>query len=447
MLHHIHPCTSSAHRACRLLAPLSAPLLASLLGIISFLPAAHAQQKITVTSNLSPNNSSFNADSVSSAAIERFTALLRFSPHQAQQALSIHRGYAAAYRNQRTAMLADLAKVEQLSNNSGDHSVFAEKLPAIQSRFFAAAATLETNLFADLKSIASPAQADLWSQLEAMRRRDAGLRSNSLSGEGLDLISIVHNLNLPQDQSNPLTEILQQYEREMDSLLIAQSSNQPQTGFTLGTPIDIEQLNRAMSKGRESAANIRDLNKDTARKIETLLAEPFLTQLRDEVRLRSYPSVFRPARGLRDAIAALALSDLTPDQRETLEQALATYHKSLGEANNAWVNAIQAHEASQQRFSFNGQRGEPITLSISDEPSGLLTARKARRILDESLLTKVSSLLTLAQREKLPLPTDSQDADLLDANHPHQPAAAAAQPGQQQPTPKPTPGIMIRRPE
>ena len=103
--------------------------------------------------------------------------------------------------------------------------------------------------------------------------------------------------------------------------------------------------------------------------------------------------------------AALKLPDLDSGQRETLQSLKDSYARESAPLNDAWATAIEQDEQDPNNMSFGG---DSMSIKFSTGPGGddqdtpLAKARKARREFDTKTKERMNSVLTPAQREKLP---------------------------------------------
>lgn len=368
--------------------------------------SANAQAVVSMTRSLGgPGGSS----AVSKRAVEKYARVLAFSDEQKEQAMAIHSGYVAAVEARQKAFREALDEIRRTSEDSGDHTVFMERLPKVEKERTESTAKLEADFFTDLKSLAAGKQEEAWPRVERMRRRETGLAGGGLSGESMDVIELVDDLKLEGEAAKEVALVLESYELELDRLLVAKAAKADDGGgFEPGKPIDIEKLQEAMAKSREQGAKVRDLNRDTARKVQDLLPEGQRASFDSAVRKRTFPRVYKTPRVSRELEAALAMSDLSGPQKEQLQELRSSYERDLEPANSAWSKAIEENEKSGQGGAIGGGGGQ-ISLAFGDDPEPLKEARKARRELDEGASKKLRSILNEEQRSKLPKPAESEE--------------------------------------
>ncbi|MCX5689568.1 MAG: hypothetical protein NTV94_07245 [Planctomycetota bacterium] len=379
-----------------------------LLGAQAVTATANAQAVVSMTRSMGgPGGDS----AISKRAVDRYARVLSFSDEQKEQAMAIHSGYASAMEGRQKAFREALDEIRRTSEDSGDHTVFMERLPKIEKERAQASKKLEADFFTDLKALTAGKQEEAWPRVERMRRRETGMAGGGLSGEGMDVVELVDELKLDGEAAKAVALVLDGYELEMDRLLVAKAAKaDDDQGFEPGKPIDIEKLQEAMAKSREQGAKVRDLNRETARKVQDLLPEDRKQAFEVAVRKRTFPRVYKTPRVSREFDAALAMSDLSGSQKEQLNELRSSYERDLEPANTAWSRAIEENEKSGQGGALGGGGGGQISLAFGDDPEPLKDVRKARRELDEGASKKLRSILNDDQRSKLPKPTEADEA-------------------------------------
>jgi hypothetical protein len=364
------------------------------------LPAhSHAQVRFLATAGPGV----FGGDGpVTKRSVERYSELLGFTPEQKDSAFTVFDGYSSAYQDAQKLRRSAMDDIRRSSEDTGDHTVFMEKAPKVESEFRSTAQRLEKSLFDDLKALVSPSQESTWPKVERMRRREVELKRGTLSGESVDLTEVIAGLKLSPDAMAPLAAPLDEYENELDHQLQAKAKAQADAPkFEPGKPMDIEAMKKQMAESQEAGMKVKEVNERTARKLEPLLPEDKRAAFKDAVRQRSFPQVYRTSHATKDIEAAIKLSDLTGSQRSQLADLKASYERQASPLNDAWAAAIQSSEASGQSGMTVDGMGGRMVLNVGDDPPALTDARKARRELDDATNEKLKGILTETQRDKL----------------------------------------------
>ncbi|MCC6951526.1 MAG: hypothetical protein IT433_08765 [Phycisphaerales bacterium] len=388
-------------------------LAAMVLGVLAGAPEeASAQQTMSVRAT-SPMGGR-GGGQVTKRSMERYADLLGLDQTQRETALAIHEGYSATCEQARKSQRDAMDELRRSEEDSGDHGVFMEKLPAIQKKSRETTQAAEKSLFSDLKSLLTSEQEAGWTRVERMRRRETGLRGG-LSGESLDIADVVHAMKLPAEPAQLVAPMVEDYESAMDSHLRAKEAAQSEaTAFEPGKPMDVEAMQKQMESSRQMGEKIVQLNATTAEKIKAALPEELQQKFADEVRRRSFPTVYKESRVAKDLDAALAMSDLDESQRERLKEIKAAYARDLGPVNNRWADAIRESEQSGQEGGMALGGGGFISMRMGEEPEGLREARKARREMDEKARERLKSVLRPEQQEKLSKAAPGGDGEMGD---------------------------------
>lgn len=360
------------------------------------------------------------AGQVSRRSVDRYAELLGLTTEQKETAGTMHEGYAAALDQAQKARREAVEELRRSADDTGDHSVFMERMPRIQSDFRDASEKLERAFFEDLRAILESVQEPKWSSVERMRRREVGLRGATLSGEGVDLVEVLETLKLDEGVRQELVPAVEEYEAELDRALEAKGAAAKETNFVpRGNPAEdekmLEAVQEAMAATKEAGKRVQEINVTHARKMEAMLPEDARAAFEGELKRRSFPKVYRQSAVGRDLAGALELSDLSEEQRESLANAKAQYEREAAAANERWARAIREAEASANEGAVATGMGM-MRISMGDEPAGLVEARKARREVDEKAAERVKSILTPAQREKLPkAPLEREEGAMFEA--------------------------------
>ncbi|GJQ30900.1 MAG: hypothetical protein HBSAPP03_27840 [Phycisphaerae bacterium] len=376
------------------------------------LPFTHAQQRVMSVRAIGggPGGSA----QVSKRSLERYGEVVGWDSETQETARAIHEGYVAAMEAAQKTRRAAFEEMRRSADDTGDHTVFMERMPKVETEFRETSQRLEKALFADLRALLTPAQEAQWERVERMRRREVGLREATLSGEGVDLVEVVAGLKLDEAARQGVAPALDEYEADLDRALEAKLAIKADVDGLrpMANPGDqqksMEKMQKAMESGREASKRVQDVNTRHARRIADALPEGVRAAFDEELKKRSFPRVYRTSGVARELNGALALTDLSSEQREALASIKAQYERDLATVNDRWAAAIRESEVSSQDGAFATPAGV-MRISMGDEPEPLKEARKARRELDEKTSERFKSLLTPGQKERLPKAPEERD--------------------------------------
>jgi hypothetical protein len=340
---------------------------------------------------------------VSSRSLDEYVAILGLSEDQHAAAKAIYEGYIAEYRRAGDTRRQAMMDVQRKAEDTGDQGVFLEKMPEIQKEFAATSKRVEAAFFKDLKDLLSSEQEAKWPAVERSRRREVGLRGQSLSGAGVDLVSLVKRQGLAADAMATLSTPLEQYEVEVDRVLQEAARLRDEGGdMDVGRGIDIAKIQERSKAWRDIGLRLQEINERTKSKLDGMLPEASREAFRTAYRAAALPLVYRPSRVMRDVDSVMKMDDITPAQREKLEGMKAAYQRDAEGLNNAWAAAIRTSEANDQAgaaVSLPG--GGQMMMKTDDDPEDLKKARQARSDLDDRTNEVLKGVLTAAQRERL----------------------------------------------
>jgi Spy/CpxP family protein refolding chaperone len=167
-----------------------------------------------------------------------------------------------------------------------------------------------------------------------------------------------------------------------------------------GAMFDMNKVQTMMKKFSESAAQVRDVNRSYARRIEPALSDEDRAKFVAEVQRRSFPRIYRPSHPQQMIDAAMGFADLTADQKEQLQAVKESYGRDAAGVNERWAKATEEKETEAggsimvMMQGFQGMGGDP------NDP--VKVARDSRRELDSKTKERIESILTAEQKAKLP---------------------------------------------
>lgn len=364
-------------------------------------PSAHAQMGFGGMDGMT--------ETVTSRSLDNFAAILGLSDDQKTAAEALREAYQAAVRNIAEKFQKDMRVLQDDLADTQDMADFQKQIMAKAKDMATESKALETTFFADLKSILDESQLEKWPGVERAHRRGTLLRFGMVSGAGVDLLAALKKAKIATDTSPEIAEIAARYETDMDQLLVVMERDQKSQQdrmFEGNGAFDMTKIQEMMKAMYESAAKVRDLNRDTNRKLLAVVPADKVEAYTNEFNRRSFPRVYRQSETSKLLKAASGFSDLTNDQKSEIERLSEDYRRSLGPANDKWAKAVEEQEDAAggtmmvMMNGFSGQGGDPAVTE----------ARKARRELDKQSKERLLAVLTEEQKARLPEPTVPKDA-------------------------------------
>lgn len=376
------------------------------LSCVALSPAV-AQERMMVTASIVDGGPAQGASGkIGKSSVEAYAKLLGLTEDQKNMAMGLHEGYDSAYTQAQKDFGSAMEEIRRASEESGDHSVFAERFPKAREDLSKKTKALEKSFMSDLQALLSTEQAGSWNRVERHRRRELLLRPGAVSGEGVNLIETVAALKLPSEVMATLAEPLAAYESDMDRALAAkQRVMDEQADFDPSKGFDPQAFQERMTKQREAGIQVRDVNQQYQRRIEDALPEERRPGFADAVKKAAYPSVFRPSRVARHLEAAGKFDDLSADQKEALSALRASYDRDVAAANEKIVSEIDAAESKGEnggQMALLGGGQMNVRFGDDNDNSPLNQARKAKRELDDRARSRLESILSKEQKERLP---------------------------------------------
>lgn len=263
---------------------------------------------------------------------------------------------------------------------------------------------LREDFLSSVRSQLSDVQSESWPRLERALRREKSLPNGSLSGESLNLVMIVREIDVPPIAADAARPIIEDYEVKLDQALAARDvadegsiatrlKSLSDNGKFVATEENVMRLRVAVRTVQDQGiATIRDaLGAEYGPKFE-------LRALR-----RAFPQVYGadPLTPLFDA--AFALPDLTEEQKTKLTELKARFETEHGAIQSRYADAIRASEPKEPR-----RRAEALAIKAAGgNPSfGEAPEVDAVKLERQELFTRfraaLAEILNDAQKELVP---------------------------------------------
>src|SRR5262249_35174543 len=145
--------------------------------------------------------------------------ILRLDPAQKEAMAQLQETYSDASRRIEKETRDAMKPLEEEASD-GDLSVLGEKMPKIMQEAGKKRTAAQQAFLSDLKQLLRADQEAAWPALERYRRRESHLRTGMVSGSGVDLTTVVDSMKLPDADGQKLRDTLEQYEQDMDRMLL-----------------------------------------------------------------------------------------------------------------------------------------------------------------------------------------------------------------------------------
>lgn len=353
---------------------------------------------------------------ITKRSIQRFAKSLGLDDEQKENALNLLEGYQSEHKAATEEMQAGMQALQEKFRDEQDFTVFQKEAPKLGEVFKEKTNAAEKKFFDDLKLLCTDKQIEKWPSLERQRRREKGLKMPMFSGSAMDVISMVDRANVgdkPEVQA-----ALNTYETEMDKLLqdLERVQKDWEESMTKGNSQDMfdpTKLQERMKPMNDASKKIRDLNRDTARKVGGMLEGETKTKFEDAVNRQSFPRIYRTAHVMKQMDAAMDFKDLPEDKKAQLKTIKESYTKDAAVANQKWAEATMAREEKA-----GGTMGVMMTMwgGGDDDPTKKAEkeARDDRKKIDDATKKRVEELLSEEQRKRLPAREPNQQNPWMD---------------------------------
>ncbi|HEB60472.1 MAG TPA: hypothetical protein ENJ06_01465 [Phycisphaeraceae bacterium] len=340
--------------------------------------------------------------SISSKDLARMAQLIDLTDDQKQAVEESFRGYLESFNEAAGETQEKIAQLRAEVQDSGDRSRFRELVP-VMAEFRAKKAELEKNFFEEVQLLLDENQLDRWTEYEKARRREESLPQGRLSGEALDLVATVTEMDLDQEQAAAVKDTLKKYEAELDEALASRDEALPELEQQMAEQLQNESVEGAMEvygEIQKYRMAVKKINQDYAAKIEALLPEEKRAGFHKKVLQRTYPGVFDTTRAEQVFHVVLAMDSLDDEQRESVLSLQDTYLHDLAADRKKLVDVIEEEEKSAtpawlaQVSGMNKNGGR-------DEPSPRMKQMMEIRTLDRDVLRHLRDVLTEEQFARL----------------------------------------------
>ncbi len=339
---------------------------------------------------------------VTATELETYAGILGMDDEQVQVAEILLEGYVQQFQARAGEARNRIQRLVEEARESRDRAAWME-IGEYRSEFQDQSEKMEAALFSDLRALLTPEQSERWEDVERTRRRERTMGTGRMSGERVDLIRLTSELDVNQESSGEIDEILGQYELDLDRALLKRNEvyGEIRGQFTGGRGgFDPEAMNDLFEKGREASARVRDVNERYARQVAGVLGEDVRGRFEQRVREASFPQVYRESRVQRSLSAAVGLEDLSEEQSQQIATMRERFQREASAINERLARAWREAEDSMEiREMFRGgfDRGE------------LGELRDDRQQLDGQYMDKLRELLSEEQLDRLPRGEDGGD--------------------------------------
>jgi hypothetical protein len=264
---------------------------------------------------------------------------------------------------------------------------------------------LRQDFIDNVKSQLSDTQAELWPKLDRAMRREKCLPNHELSGEGLNLLLILRELEVSPAAADAAREAVEAYEANLDTALAAReqimqsaiagqlramSNPDPEAGVQLAEQIMARRV-AVRTVQDESLAAIRD----------ALGAEYGATFERRALQ-RAFPQVYRPDPITPLFEAANALPDLTDDQKTSLKALSDRFNAEYPAFQKKFADGYRLTEPREPRRRTELARNRGAGNSKYGEAPEIEALKAERDAMFARFREEIAAILNDAQKQAIP---------------------------------------------
>ncbi|NBX36037.1 MAG: hypothetical protein EBR10_02270 [Planctomycetes bacterium] len=289
-----------------------------------------------------------------------------------------------------------------------------EEIVAEVNRWTAEKARMRKELVTSIEILLTDAQKANFPKFERFLRREKSLGNEALSGEGTNLFLVIDEAELSQPSIDGAVKILDLYEVELDSALVArdtfvEQSEPKMMRLTLDGNADAA---RAMAERQIALRkSVRDVNDRFITQIADSMSPDEGAKFKKAALLAAYRRVFRQTRTSEAFEKAMQMTDLSPEQQIAVAALQAEYEGRLTAMNEKIVTTTRKDEPVQRLEESGRMIGVmagtmPPTMMMgrfmgaTSDPVGDLMDE--RGTMGTKYLEQLRGLLTATQQEQLP---------------------------------------------
>ncbi len=339
-------------------------------------------------------------ESITRKGYDAYVRILGLDDAQKDAVRDLLDGNKSAFKTMREDMQAKMRQLGEKARETQNWSVWQDEMPKIAKDYAAKKDTYEKQFFDDLKGLLTSDQIGKFAGVERHRRREMQMRFGMAIGAATDLIEIAHTTKADAEKGSEIRQALEQYETDLDRLLQQneRQSKEAQDKMMQGNMWDQGKMEDATKALSDTARQIRELNRQSSRRIAQLLPEGARSNFEYEVKRRDFPRVYKEAYVEKAMGEAAKLKDLEPSQKDSLGLLKDQYTRDSAAANDKWAHALEDREEKA------GGRMKMIMnmWEFSNQDDEVSKAKKARTAIDEAAEKKLESILKEDQRARLP---------------------------------------------
>jgi len=270
---------------------------------------------------------------------------------------------------------------------------------------------LFTDFMDSIKGQLSDVQRERWPKFERTLRRERLLQDSELSGEGIDLITLTKQMELPSDATKVAQAALDEYEVQLDAALIARDAK-----IDALMPLFSDAMESMESDGLDKGVAlqgqimqirivVRGVQDDSIEKIALALPAPYGADFRQRALAIGYREAFQPDPLASFFQVVLELTDLTAEQKTGITAAKTAWDTQLEGLRERMLQTIREDEPNKPKQKTMAAKAKLAAKQgkTAEQPpvEAMVPLRNEKNRLVQETREKVLALLSPEQKEKM----------------------------------------------
>ena len=263
---------------------------------------------------------------------------------------------------------------------------------------------LRDDFLSSVRSQLSDVQAEAWPRLERALRREKSLPNGSISGESLNLVMIVREVDVPPIVADAARPIVEDYEVKLDQALAARdAADEGSIAARLQSLNDNSKFVAAEERVMQLRIAVRNAQDQGLIAIRDALGADYGPKFELRALRRAFPQVYGPDPLTPLFEAALALPDLTEEQKTKVNELRARFDSEHGALQKRYAEAIRTSEPKEPR-----RRAEALAIKAAGgnpnfgEGAEVDSVKLERQEMFTRFRASLAEILNDAQKELVP---------------------------------------------
>lgn len=264
---------------------------------------------------------------------------------------------------------------------------------------------LRAEFLDNVRTQLSEAQVELWPRLERALRRDKSLANGELSGESLNLLLLARELNA-EAMPDAASAALEQYELDLDAALAARDEALDAVIPQLLQAMSASDFNagaQAQEQIMQKRVALRAVQDAAVAAVRDALGGDLGARFETRALQKAFPQVFRPNPIVPLLEGALALPDVTAEQKGQIESLRSQFDAEWGALQRKTCDAYRSSEPGEPRRRAQAAQAKAAGSSVKfTEAPEIEAVKKEREELFKRYQAALTAILSPAQTDALP---------------------------------------------